>query len=259
MLAKAAERHPSRGVRGGALGLGKDRRREHPVGQVVEPSVALAARYEQPAVEKKLLEGRLGKGRRAPHPPALSAVVERLGADRARARDRLHDELREFPLPRGEAAHPRARPGRARAHRRVEVGPRLEGERDEDVRGRQVVLERGALGGGEPAPALLPVKVPHEAALPVPGDAVPKDVVVHPAADVDRVDLHVAVVREHRSDVGGRGIDEVRPPQEKAGLQLRDLSRARHGLAGRVGTARGGGPASGAAIAGGRSALITCA
>src|ERR1035438_2203534 len=140
------------------------------------------------------------------------------------------------------------------------VSPWADGNRTrENVRGRQVVLKGRALLRREP-PAVLPaMEMPHETALNVPGNPVSKDVVVHPAADVDRVDLHVAVVREHRAHVPRRGVDKVRPPQEKARLQRRDLSRSRHGTAGRDGWERGAVTASGAGTGAGCSALITSA
>ncbi|MEY3773801.1 MAG: hypothetical protein RLZZ129_581 [Verrucomicrobiota bacterium] len=72
----------------------------------------------------------------------------------------------------------------------------------------------------------LTVDVAHEVALAVAGDAVAEDEVVHAAADVDRINLHEAVVREGGGDIGGRGIQQQRPAHEAAGVGGGNLERS---------------------------------
>jgi len=81
------------------------------------------------------------------------------------------------------------------------VGPRVEGEGDEDVGVGQVVFERPALVGGQRF--FVAVQMAHKIALVMAGHAVAEDVVVHASANIDRIDLHVAEVSENGGDVGG--------------------------------------------------------
>ena len=61
--------------------------------------------------------------------------------------------------------------------------------------------------------------------LAVAGDAIAQDQVVHPAADIERVDLHVAEVGEGRRHVGPRRVEQERPTEKSAGGQAGDLER----------------------------------
>ena len=61
------------------------------------------------------------------------------------------------------------------------------------------------------------VEMAHEIALAVAGHAVAQDKIVHAPADVDRVDLHVAVISEGRGDVGVRCIEPEDAAKEAAG------------------------------------------
>jgi hypothetical protein len=130
-----------------------------------------------------------------------------------------------------------------------------------------MVLECGALLPVKAGSQLVPVEVAHEVTLPVARDAVAQDVVVHPAADVDRVDLDVAVVLKRRPDPGRRGVDKVGAPQEATRLPGRDLDGPVRGpAAGRAGGDLGAGPAGApvppagwADAAGARSARISWA
>ncbi len=119
------------------------------------------------------------------------------------------------------------------------------------------MLERGALPGGKPVITLPAVQVAHEAIFPVMGHPVSQDVVVHPAADVDRVDLDVAVVRDCLANSWRLGVKQVGAAQEPARLRPRGLARVGHGPAGRVGWDLGAGPAAGAWTAGGCSDRIS--
>jgi hypothetical protein len=62
----------------------------------------------------------------------------------------------------------------------------------------------GCAKAGRDAPRLFAVEVAHKPALLVTLDPVPEDVVVHSSADIDRVNLDVAVV--------GKRIDDARCP-----------------------------------------------
>ena len=68
------------------------------------------------------------------------------------------------------------------------------------------MLESGALRGRQRSASA--VQVAQEAALPVAGDPVAQDVVVHAPGDVDRVDLDVTEVGDGRGDVGRRSVKQ---------------------------------------------------
>lgn len=107
---------------------------------------------------------------------------------------------------------------------------------------------KGGAQAGRDATRLFAVEVAHKAALLVTLDPVPEDVVVHAAADIDRVDLDVAVVGKRIAHVRRLAIHEVRPPQERAGPVRRDLSGRVHVPgAGRVGRECAGAADAGAA------------
>ena len=76
----------------------------------------------------------------------------------------------------------------------------------------QVMLERGARGGRQRRG--VAVEVAHEAALAVALHAMPQDQVVHASADIDRINLDVAVVGERGADVRDGGVEQQRAPQE---------------------------------------------
>ena len=57
----------------------------------------------------------------------------------------------------------------------------------------------------------------HEIAFAVACDAVAQDQVVHASADVDRVDLHVAVVGEGGGEIGCRRREQQGPTDETTG------------------------------------------
>ena len=54
------------------------------------------------------------------------------------------------------------------------------------------------------------MQVAHEVALAITGDAIAEDEIVHPATDVDWVDLNEAMVSEYSREAGRRGIEEKR-------------------------------------------------
>jgi len=108
------------------------------------------------------------------------------------------------------------------------------------------VLERAALPGGHVSAGARAVEVAHEPPLRVALDTVAQDVVVHPPAHVDGVDLDVAVVGQRGRDIGKLGVEVVHPPQEPAGVGRGQFPRAGHGPEGRVGWALAAGAGAGA-------------
>ena len=72
------------------------------------------------------------------------------------------------------------------------------------------------------------MQVAHEIALAVAGHAVTQDVIVHPPADIQRIDLDVAVMGERRADVGVRRVEPERAAQEAAGGERGDVKRGKH-------------------------------
>jgi len=65
--------------------------------------------------------------------------------------------------------------------------------------------------------------------LAITGDAIAQDEIVHATADVERVDLDVAQMRQGRSGIGERLIQAERAAQEAAGDRRRDMQRGQHG------------------------------
>jgi len=68
---------------------------------------------------------------------------------------------------------------------------------------------------------------------------------VHPAADVDGVDLDIAVVGNRSGHARRPFIKEMSAPQEPARLGARGLYHVCHGFEGRVGWDLDAGPAAG--------------
>jgi len=81
------------------------------------------------------------------------------------------------------------------------------------------VLEADALVGRRRRAAgrVGAVEVALQVVLAIAGHAVAEDEVVHAAAHVDGVELHVAVVRERGSDVGERRVEPEGAAKEAAG------------------------------------------
>lgn len=114
--------------------------------------------------------------------------------------------------------------------------PRFEGKRHEHLRFRHVVLERRACRRRQRRTA--PVQVPHEIAFAVAAHAVPQDVIVHPAADVERIDLDVAVVGQRRREASVRRIKAVCAPEKTTSGERCDVKRGRHGKVFRLNAGR---------------------
>lgn len=104
------------------------------------------------------------------------------------------------------------------------------------------MLERRSLAGAERAS--VAVEVPHKAPLRIAAHSVTQDMVVHPAADVYRVDLDVTVVRKRGADIFSRPVDQVGAPQETARFGPGNGPDPGHGV-GRVGCERAAGAAAG--------------
>jgi hypothetical protein len=69
----------------------------------------------------------------------------------------------------------------------------------------------------------IPVQVPHQFAFAIAVDAIAEDEVVHPAADIDRVDLNVTQVSQGGRHIRRRGVEEQGPAEETAGDGGRDF------------------------------------
>jgi hypothetical protein len=74
------------------------------------------------------------------------------------------------------------------------------------------------------------MEVTHEVALAIAHDAVPQDMVVHAAADVDGIDLDVPVVREGGADVRNGGVEQQRAAMETPRGQRGDLEDRWHAV-----------------------------
>ena len=70
-----------------------------------------------------------------------------------------------------------------------------------------MVLEgRAGRGHTRAGLAFVPMQMPREIALAIAGDAIAQNQIMHAPADIDRIDLDVAVVRERGGDVRMRSI-----------------------------------------------------
>jgi len=68
-----------------------------------------------------------------------------------------------------------------------------------------------------------------QGALAIAGYAVTQDEIMHAPADVERIDLHIAKMRQRGGDIGERLIQAECAAQEAAGNRGRDVQRGRHG------------------------------
>jgi len=78
------------------------------------------------------------------------------------------------------------------------------------------MLEGGAGGRGERGGGVA-VEKTHEIALAITSDAIAQDQIVHASADVDRINLHVAVVGESRGQIGRGRREQERAADKRAG------------------------------------------
>jgi hypothetical protein len=71
--------------------------------------------------------------------------------------------------------------------------------------------------------------VAQQGTFAIAGHAVAKDQVMHSAADIDGIDLHIAEVQEGLADRGRRLVEQERLPQKAAGGLRGDADGGRHG------------------------------
>jgi hypothetical protein len=174
-------------------------------------------------VKEELLHRVLHQRRGAPTGIHPARVGEVFGAERATPRDLVQDVRREGVLFGGEAPRPRVGARHPGCHRALEPRPRVVGEGREHAGVGHEVLE-GHAGLGR-VRTVVAVQVPHEVALAIARHAGAQDEVVHATADVDGVDLHVAVVRERGAYVGGGRAEQRRVAVKSAGVIGGDAER----------------------------------
>ncbi len=112
--------------------------------------------------------------------------------------------------------------------------PGFEAEDDKDAGLGVVMLEGGARGAGarrrrSVALHVAAVDVAEEVTFAVVAHAVAEDEVVHPAADVQRIDLDVSVMGEGGGDIRCGRVEQQRAALEAAGVVGREAERLRHG------------------------------
>jgi hypothetical protein len=112
-------------------------------------------------------------------------------------------------------------------HGGEQMRPRVEREGHQNVRVGNVVLEGTALPGREGIS--IAVKVSHQVAFAVAGHAMTKDQVVHASTDIDRIDLHVAVVSERGANIADGSVEQQLASQEATGCGAGDLSGCAQG------------------------------
>jgi len=103
-------------------------------------------------------------------------------------------------------------------HGRKEVRPGIERERCEDVAARQMMLENSALGGRQRAGGWT-MQVAQQVALAISSHAIAQDEIVHPSANVDRIDLNKPAMRQCGGDIGRGGIEEQSTAMKAAGIE----------------------------------------
>jgi len=188
-------------------------------GQIVEAAVPSAARNDQAPVKEQLVQrGLRERSLRAPALVIALVVVYVVRAKRPARGDLREDRFRKTALPGIHFSGPRAGATAAVPHRSQEIWPGIERQRREDVGAGQMVLESGALGRRQRT-GRGAMKMADEVAFAIPGHAVAEDEVVHPAADVDRVNLGETMVSECGIDTGSRCIEQKRAAVEAAGIE----------------------------------------
>src|SRR5436190_24294480 len=90
-----------------------------------------------------------------------------------------------------------------------------------------MMLEGQTLVRREPA-GLRTVQMAKEIAFPIIGHSVAKNKVLHPATDINGVQLDETMVGERRRKVRRRPIQEKRAAMKAPGIQRRELKRVRH-------------------------------
>ena len=151
--------------------------------------------------------------------------MDELGRKRAASGDLGKDSFDQFAFARGQFPRPGAVAAAASVHGGEEVRPCLQRKGDQDVGVRQMVLKREALAGGQQL--FVAVQMAHEVAFTMPGHAVAEDVVVHAAADIDRIDLHKTELIEYRSDVRRGLIEQDGAAVKTPGQQRGNFERSR--------------------------------
>jgi hypothetical protein len=175
-------------------------------------------------VEEEFLQGGLRECRAAPDAGAAGAAVLDIGGgERAAGGEFREDVFREFLLVLGQTAGPCAVVLRAAVHGGDEVRPCIERECGQDGRIRQMVLEAGALVRREDGAVAM--EMLHQAANLIVLDAVAQDQVMHAAADIDGIDLDVAVMRERCAGVRERGVQTGGAAGEEPGGPAADRQR----------------------------------
>ena len=119
----------------------------------------------------------------------------------------------ETPFAGREFAGPGTDGARASVHGGEEMRPGIEREGHETVGIRNVVLESASTCRFE-IRGLISMDMAPEITFAIAADAYPQDQIVHATADIDRIDLNVAVVREGVCDVGDGFVEQQRSAKE---------------------------------------------
>ena len=93
---------------------------------------------------------------------------------------------------------------------------------------RQMMFEGFPLGGEERRLVRRAVKKTSEIAFPIICHAVAQNQIVHPATDVDRVDLHIPMMRQDRGKCCYWCVQEHCAAMESPGFNLRKIQWSWH-------------------------------
>src|SRR5437879_1854876 len=113
------------------------------------------------------------------------------------------------------------------AHRSQKMWPGSERQRSENIASGQMMLEGCALGSRQWAGDGT-MKVANEVALAIPGDAISEDEIMHPATDVDGVNLDKTEVSERSPDTERRRAEQDSPAVKAASVEWRKTEDGRH-------------------------------
>src|SRR5215213_5177156 len=105
---------------------------------------------------------------------------------------------RKYPFSRRETSGPCTATHGPHLHCSKKVWPRLQRKRDQDAAAGQVMFKRTALVRGSRLG--LTVQETHQVTFAVTGDPVAQNQVVHPAADINRIDLYIPMPGERIGD-----------------------------------------------------------
>ena len=105
-------------------------------------------------------------------------------------------------------------------HCTQEVGPSFDRERNENIGIGNVVFERSSLFGTEGSGSSM--EMPHQVTFAISANSIAKNQVMHTTADIDRINLNIAVMNECVTELSDGFVEQQRSTHEAPGGQAGD-------------------------------------